>query len=651
MITLLALSLGSVQDLVGFSSEINAKAEEGQSRNGDDFRMLVTLDNPQPNGDHWSIYVTVEEFDGANWNKTTMNITFQVLFYEDETEHIIIEQYEKEGSGFAQIDLDYSLQAGEYTIRARIDGVAMDWMKHLQAIPITERPPIAVATIQDGDSLVKELTVVVGRDKTATVVLDSSLSTDPDSDGLSNVTFTWDLPGESVTKNKTFHKFDFEAGDYNITLRASKDTPFGEMYTEDYVLIHVEDFIYLPDIKLTVSSDHDELELEKKTTITTLVENIGNDDVYGFDIYYYNWLGVFKITHIGFIPFGMNRTIEIDYKPTQVGEYQIEVVADPIGLVEESKEDNNADDLLLTITPVKVPDMRIETASANGSFEINKVTFITIVLRNMGEADAHNVKAYLFINSESMVNQTFDTIAAGEQTTMVYTWIPKVTGNYTAHIVIWINSTIHDNQYMSELIIIPAQDGETDDPSIPIGLVVAGSGLLLIAAGLVAVTTFENSKYKLIGYMLMTPLYTRLKKEDTLRHEVRSRVYKHITQHPGDSYASILHALDLKNGTLVHHLRTLERERYVKSKKDGKFKRFYPWGTKVGERDPNYLTDIQMKIIEIIKGSPGVSQANIANSLHKSRQSINYQIKVLTEAGLINVIKHGITTRCHMKET
>jgi len=624
-----------------------------ESRDEDDnYRMLVIPDNPQPNGDHWSVYVIIEEKEGDIWNKTTQNITVKLIRYVDTQEEVVLEEHGTDGLGFVVLDLSYELSEGNYTVRGIVDEVQMDWKKEALSIPLTSRPPFAVAKLVIDDLRVKETTLTLDRQHEASIILDGSESWDPDEGETELINFTWTIGDTKVTINKTSLLWTFtEPGDYNITLKA-EDPSEWNMYSEDWVLVHVVEIEYKPDLRITIEPDKTELELGESIHLTALVGNTGNNDAWGFDVYFYDIEGIFTFKNIGLIPMGMNRTIAITYTPIRVGQDKIIATVDPVDDVEEWDEQNNEASFDIDVLPTEQPVMEIETLNTTGSHHTAKTTYITIVVRNNGKADAHNVLAYLHINGKLLLNQSFETVAAGDQYTVVYSWIPEVKGLYTAHIEIWVDIEIHDSQYLTDLQITdPPNDPNGGDDNITFIVIASSGGILILCLAMVGYYGVENTKYKLLGSMLMFPLYTRLKKEDTLNHAVRARVYKHITAHPGDSYASILKALELKNGTLVHHLRTLERERYVKSKKDGKFKRFYPWGTKVGERDPNYLTDIQIEIVDIIKESPGVSQAHIASDLHRSRQSINYQIKVLSEAGLINVIKHGITTRCYVKET
>lgn len=58
------------------------------------------------------------------------------------------------------------------------------------------------------------------------------------------------------------------------------------------------------------------------------------------------------------------------------------------------------------------------------------------------------------------------------------------------------------------------------------------------------------------------------------------------------------------------------------------------------------LTEHQIQIIASIREHPGLTQKEIARLLGQKPQTINYNIKVLGQAGLIHVTKKGRKTRC-----
>ena len=106
----------------------------------------------------------------------------------------------------------------------------------------------------------------------------------------------------------------------------------------------------------------------------------------------------------------------------------------------------------------------------------------------------------------------------------------------------------------------------------------------------------------------------KLKREDILSNQNRERVYNYVQSNPGDHFRSILQNLSMKNGTLAHHLYTLEKEEYIKSERDGPFKRFYPRG-RAFTSVVLEVNGAQGKILNIVSKNPGITQKEIATRL------------------------------------
>jgi len=172
-----------------------------------------------------------------------------------------------------------------------------------------------------------------------------------------------------------------------------------------------------------------------------------------------------------------------------------------------------------------------------------------------------------------------------------------------------------------------------------------------LAIGLFALT--ETGKYKLLALLpLLIPMYTRIQKEDVLDQFVRGQIYGYIRTNPGVHYNQIRRGMDVKNGTLSYHLSVLERTELIKSRREGlRYRAFYPTGMKFPKEQRFRLTEFQISILNIIKENEGITQKEIAIKLGKKPQTINYNIKVLAQADIIEVIKKGRKTVCYYKES
>src|SRR2546428_7357619 len=145
--------------------------------------------------------------------------------------------------------------------------------------------------------------------------------------------------------------------------------------------------------------------------------------------------------------------------------------------------------------------------------------------------------------------------------------------------------------------------------------------------------------------VIVFPLYSRLKKEEVLDHFVRGQIYGYIVCHPGQHYNSMRQDLKVTNGTLAHHLRTLEMMGFIKSYRDGVFKRFYPVEVSVPQEKGVKLSDLQVSILEMIRSGSGPTQLVIAEQLEVTQQTVSYNLRTLSREGAIRMEKDGRNTR------
>ena len=94
------------------------------------------------------------------------------------------------------------------------------------------------------------------------------------------------------------------------------------------------------------------------------------------------------------------------------------------------------------------------------------------------------------------------------------------------------------------------------------------------------------------------------------------------------------------NGTLTHHLSMLERQNYIKSERDGIYKRFYPKDFAIDE-DAVELSKVQRDIFYLAKTQPGISQKTIASELGVSKRVVSYHVRLMLEARLLEVKRKG----------
>jgi predicted transcriptional regulator len=283
---------------------------------------------------------------------------------------------------------------------------------------------------------------------------------------------------------------------------------------------------------------------------------------------------------------------------------------------------------------------------------------INITMYNIGDSDAQNFTVSVtpktkFGSLLESLDVVIQFLGYGKSTTISMPWKAEKPAVEFLHVKLDSDEMIieHDeSNNEAELhisIIDPGSNLENSDTvgEFSIFQVSAVAVIALIAGASVAmILSTEYGKYTL--YKMALPFYTRVKKEEVLNHEVRELVYDYVQSHPGEHFRAILTQLGLKNGTLIHHLQTLERQNFIKSERDGPFKRFYPTGRNLTE-DVLELNGIQKKIVDAVKTNPGITQKDLSMMLDTSPPTINYHVKALQLVRLLNLKRDGKTTRCY----
>ncbi|MGQ0536657.1 MAG: MarR family transcriptional regulator [Methanobacteriota archaeon] len=128
-----------------------------------------------------------------------------------------------------------------------------------------------------------------------------------------------------------------------------------------------------------------------------------------------------------------------------------------------------------------------------------------------------------------------------------------------------------------------------------------------------------------------------------LEHATRDRIYTTIKTRPGIHYRALMSDLAIANGTLVHHLHTLEREHFIRRSRHGLHLRFYPVGPVVVEAEA--LSPKHLALLEFVRSRPGTTQVDVATALGTSRQALHYHVHGLAGRGLLSVTTMGRITR------
>jgi hypothetical protein len=222
-------------------------------------------------------------------------------------------------------------------------------------------------------------------------------------------------------------------------------------------------------------------------------------------------------------------------------------------------------------------------------------------------------------------------------------WTPSASDAGTHPVRIRVSDTYggqEEQAFTLRVVVAPAP--------LPTATIVAATTLGLLALLGASSVVSENVKYGLL--MIFIPMYSKIKREQVLDHFVRGQIYGYVLANPGEHYNAIKVALSLTNGSLAHHLKTLEREHFVKSKRFGLYRRFYPMSMKIPEDGFFTPNEIQKTIVDLIRATPGITQKEIAERLGLTPPTVNYHVGILSEHRAIRVERAGRKTHCFVVE-
>ena len=139
-------------------------------------------------------------------------------------------------------------------------------------------------------------------------------------------------------------------------------------------------------------------------------------------------------------------------------------------------------------------------------------------------------------------------------------------------------------------------------------------------------------------------LFTRLNRSTLLNQAMRARIYSAIEKAQGIHFHELMRTLDVKPGVLSHHINILEREKFIKSLQDGTYRRFFLYDSNAELRV--VLSNIQEKILALVRKSPGIFQVDISREIGSSSFVTKYHIKILRDAGMVTLERDGKNMRC-----
>ncbi|MCK5561900.1 MAG: winged helix-turn-helix transcriptional regulator, partial [Thermoplasmata archaeon] len=284
--------------------------------------------------------------------------------------------------------------------------------------------------------------------------------------------------------------------------------------------------------------------------------------------------------------------------------------------------------------------------------EQGKSEYVFLIVTNKGNiADCYNIsfESDIFSLPEIELSKNILSLGIGnEEKIRVIITIPedKKIGEYKIKFIAQ-SDTAANNTILTINIKAKGTQEPIDDDSGPlfgvfknIILIILIIVIMFTVISSIFIGGTEIGKYKFLS-LIFIPLYNKLHHDDVLDNFIRGQIYGYILAKPGNHYNAIKKALGLNNGTFVHHVRILEKEKYVYSKRDGFYTRFYPADAKMPIVDEPPLNEIQKKIIEIIHEKPGITQHEIVSITGTSQQVVSYNLTNLTRENILKTDLNG----------
>ncbi|MGB1586407.1 MAG: winged helix-turn-helix transcriptional regulator [Thermoplasmatota archaeon] len=161
------------------------------------------------------------------------------------------------------------------------------------------------------------------------------------------------------------------------------------------------------------------------------------------------------------------------------------------------------------------------------------------------------------------------------------------------------------------------------------------------ATGLVSLLYLLWPLFKGAGAL---PLFSRIRSEDLLEHPVRSHVYEAVTARPGMHFQEIVRTIEKGRGTTEHHIRKLVAAGLLVEKADKGFTCYFPKGAvdrRLMDAAPVLKTPGARLVLQAVHGQPGSVAAQLSGALNMPTSTLNYHLKKLTAAGLVDATREG----------
>lgn len=144
-----------------------------------------------------------------------------------------------------------------------------------------------------------------------------------------------------------------------------------------------------------------------------------------------------------------------------------------------------------------------------------------------------------------------------------------------------------------------------------------------------------------------SPLFTRFERGTVLGHPRREALYALILQEPGISLQALGDATGLSRTAVIHHLRLMELQHLVVSRRVGRSRHYFENGGRYGHDQKEAYAILQndrsKAVAEFIKGHPGAMQKALCEALGIQPSIAHWHVRRLEEARIVETMRKGRT--------
>ncbi len=159
---------------------------------------------------------------------------------------------------------------------------------------------------------------------------------------------------------------------------------------------------------------------------------------------------------------------------------------------------------------------------------------------------------------------------------------------------------------------------------------------------------------ELLRQGILSPLYSRLGRDELLEHDVRRAIFDHVRENPGVHVSALADAVDVGWGTAVYHLERLESARLLTTERRGNHKCIFENGGAVTEEAreaiPLLKSERAREVLAYLTDNPAASQKELGETLDMSPALVSWHVGRLADAGLVTKERRGRGNVLHVEE-